>query len=279
MSDVSLLLEEDDGYIEADFVSADKDHDSSDRKFAVVKVIFLILCFVLAAELVAYKYVVPMFSSPKITVSGNKTYTAEELARLLLPMDSRNWLDFDIDRATAILSSVAGIESVSVEKALPDRIMINVEERAPVAVTFVVEDGRTAPVHIDRNGVIFSIRHGVPVSGGAVPIVSGLPVEHLSDGMRIPEKYRPLIGQIASIESLPQKYFAAISEICVIPKEYGNYELALIPAQSKIRVLTDRSLNEEALKYMMVVLDIVKMLGSDVSEVDLRYGSVSYRTK
>ena len=44
-------------------------------------------------------------------------------------------------------------------------------------------------------------------------------------------------------------------------------------------MLTDRSLNEEALKYMMVVLDVVKQLGSDVCEIDLRYGSVSYRTK
>ena len=97
--------------------------------------------------------------------------------------------------------------------------------------------------------------------------------------MRIPAKYRPLIDQITKISELPQSYFAGISEICVQPKEFGNYELALIPSQSHIKVLTDRSLNEEALKYMMVVLDVVKQLGSDVCEIDLRYGSVSYRTK
>ena len=88
-----------------------------------------------------------------------------------------------------------------------------------------------------------------------------------------------MIDQITKISELPQSYFAGISEICVHPKEFGNYELALIPSQSHIKVLTDRSLNEEALKYMMVVLDVVKQLGSDVSEIDLRYGSVSYRTK
>ena len=78
---------------------------------------------------------------------------------------------------------------------------------------------------------------------------------------------------------MPQQYFASISEICVIPKNSGNYELALIPAQSKVKVLTDRALNEDALKYMMIVLDVLNQLGSDVSEVDLRYGSVSYKTR
>ena len=101
----------------------------------------------------------------------------------------------------------------------------------------------------------------------------------MSGGMRIPSKYRPLIDQIYKISSLGNNYFAGISEICVLPKDTGNYELALIPSQSKIKVLTDRSLNEDALKYMMVVLDVVNKLGADVSEIDLRYGSVSCKIR
>jgi hypothetical protein len=96
---------------------------------------------------------------------------------------------------------------------------------------------------------------------------------------RIPAKYRSLIEQIAEISELPQNYFASISEICVRAKEYGNYELSLIPSQSKVKVLTDRALNEDALKYMMVVLDVVNKIGTDVSEIDLRYGAVAFRTK
>ena len=112
-----------------------------------------------------------------------------------------------------------------------------------------------------------------------LPIVSGLPVEYMSKGMRIPAKYRPLIDQISKISGLPQHYFASLSEICVLPKDSGNYELALIPSQSKVKVLTDRALNEDALKYMLVVLDVVNQIGTDVAAVDLRYGSVSYITR
>ena len=198
---------------------------------------------------------------------------------MLVPMNSANWFDFDVNQAVAIISSEAGIDHVSVEKRFPDKILINLEERKPVAVTFVMENGRTSAMQIDKNGVLFPGKTQAAVDVNEVPIVSGLPVEYMSKGMRIPQKYRPLIDQITKISELPQRYFASVSEICVLPKEYGNYELALIPAQSKVKVLTDRALNEDALKYMMVVLDVVNQIGTDVSEVDLRYGSVSYRKR
>lgn len=282
MSDMRVLVTED--YLDKDyFLTADTSSDDAEakteKKIKVIKILFCILCILLIGELVVYKYIMPSFSSPKVTVSGQANYTAEEIAKMLVPMNSANWFDFDVNQAVAIISSEAGIDHVSVEKRFPDKILINLEERKPVAVTFVMENGRTSAMQIDKNGVLFPGKTQAAVDVNEVPIVSGLPVEYMSKGMRIPQKYRPLIDQITKISELPQRYFASVSEICVLPKEYGNYELALIPAQSKVKVLTDRALNEDALKYMMVVLDVVNQIGTDVSEVDLRYGSVSYRKR
>ncbi len=282
MSDMRVLVSDeylDKDYFLEDDLSINEEEDKSEKKIKVIKILFCVLCLLLIGELVVYKYVMPCFSSPKVTVSGQTAYSAEEIARMLLPMESSNWLDFDVNQAVAIISSEAGIEHVVVEKRFPDKILINLEERKPVAVTLVVENGKTSAMQIDKNGVLFPGRMNAISDTNEVPIVSGLPVEYMSKGMRIPSKYRPLIDQITKISDLPQKYFASISEICVLPKEYGNYELALIPSQSKVKVLTDRALNEDALKYMMIVLDVVNQIGTDVSEVDLRYGSVSYRKK
>lgn len=280
MSDTGLLR--DDDFLENDyFISSEGESDSSrsaENKIKIIKVIFILLCVVLIGELVAYKYIMPSFSNPKVTVSGQKNYTAEEIARKLLRMNATTWFDFDVTQAVAILSSEAGIESVSVEKRFPDKIFINVVEREPVAVMFVADGGHTYPLEIDKYGVLFDVRENLMPDTSVVPIVSGLPVEYMAQGMRIPNVYHPLIDQISQISALPQKYFAGISEICVLPNEFGNYELALFPAQSKIKVLTDRALNEEALKYMMVVLDVINQIGTAVSEVDLRYGSVSIKT-
>ena len=282
MSDMRVLVSDeylDKDYFLEDDLSINEEEDKSEKKIKVIKILFCVLCLLLIGELVVYKYVMPCFSSPKVTVSGQAAYSAEEIARMLLPMESSNWLDFDVNQAVAIISSEAGIEHVAVEKRFLDKILINLEERKPVAVTLVVENGKTSAMQIDKNGVLFPGRMNAISDTNEVPIVSGLPVEYMSKGMRIPSKYRPLIDQITKISDLPQKYFASISEICVLPKEYGNYELALIPSQSKVKVLTDRALNEDALKYMMIVLDVVNQIGTDVSEVDLRYGSVSYRKK
>ena len=281
MSDVSLLVAEE--YLENDyFLSEDYDgsaENKAEKKIKFIKVIFCVLCFALLCELVIYKYVMPSFSSPKVTVIGQKEYSAEEIARMLLPMNCSSWFDFDVEQAVAILSSEAGIDHVAVEKKFPDKIFVNVTEREPVAVTFVMDQGHTSPVQIDKNGVLFPGKRAANENN--LPIVSGLPVEYMSKGMRIPSKYRPLIDQISKISAMPQHYFASISEICVLPKDSGNYELALIPSQSKVKVLTDRALNEDALKYMLVVLDVVNQIGTDneVSTVDLRYGSVSYITR
>ncbi|MBP3742335.1 MAG: FtsQ-type POTRA domain-containing protein [Treponema sp.] len=280
MSDVGLLQDEE--FLDKDyFLSTEAEGEesrSAEGKIKIIKVIFIILCILLVGELVAYKYVMPSFSNPRVTFTGQQNYTAEELARKLLKMNATNWFNFDVNQAVAILSSEAGIESVSVEKHFPDKIFINVVERVPVAVTFVVENGRTSSVEIDKNGVLFHGKENYIPDTSEVPIISGLPIEYMAQGMRIPGIYRPLIDQIASISRLPQKYFAGLSEICVLPNEFGNYELALFPAQSKIKVLTDRALNEDALKYMMVVLDVVNQIGTEVAEVDLRYGSVSIKT-
>ena len=140
MSDVSLLQDED--FLDKDyFLSAeveDEKNNSTEGKIKIIKIVFFVLCFLLVGELVAYKYIMPSFANPKVTVSGMKNYTPEELARKLLVMNATNWFDFDVEQAVAILSSEAGIESVSVEKHFPDRILIYVVEHEPVAVTYAV---------------------------------------------------------------------------------------------------------------------------------------------
>ena len=274
-----------DEYVDQDYflttknISSEKKAEKSDNKIRIIKVIFGIFCFLLLCELVVFKYVMPSLSSPKLTISGQKVYSAEEIAKKLIPMNATSWFDFDVNEAAAILSSDSAIENVVVQKKFPDKILINVIERSPVAVTFVSEKGRTFPVNVDKNGILFPCNSKINNTEKTIPIISGLPVEYMTYGRRVPSKYKTLIDQIAEINELPQNYFASISEICVKSKEYGNYELALIPSQSKVKVLTDRALNEDALKYMMIVLDVVNQLGNDVYEVDLRYGAVAFRTK
>lgn len=259
-------------------VSGSDKSEKKDKKVFLVKILVFVLAVLLFAELIISMVLVPCFSKPSITVSGLKSASQQEFTELLGSMKTSSWLRFDTQRAASLLSSVPYIDSVDVSKVFPDRVIVSVKERVPVAKTVINNGGRYISVQIDKNGVLFTGNRQKSDTDYEIPLVSGLPVEKFREGMSIPANYRVLLDQIETVRSRSQKYFAAISEIQVVQKKYGNYELVLYPVHKHVRVLTDRSLNEEALKYMMVVLDVVDSIEPDVSEIDLRYGSVSYRT-
>ena len=82
---------------------------------------------------------------------------------------------------------------------------------------------------------------------------------------------------LAELQQLPQKYLSVISEIHINEPKHGGFDLTLYPIKSNIRILMDRNLSEDSLQYMVVALDVVNSLAADITEIDLRYGSVSYR--
>lgn len=251
--------------------------EKKDGKVVFFKVIAILFMIFLGIEAVIYAFLVPCFGIPRVEYKGLETISSDLLEEKLEPMATDSWNKFNPSRAVALLSTVSGIESVSVDKKFPDQVVISVRERVAVANSIVFENGRSKSVQIDENGVVFTANSDALAQDTSIPLVTGIPSENLVEGMRLPSKYRVLMEQISQIRSLPQKYFAVISEIQIVPKEFGNYELALYPAFSKVRVLTDPQLNEDAIKCMMVVLDVVNSIEADVSEVDLRYGSVSYK--
>lgn len=216
--------------------------------------------------------------SVAVSWHGLHAYSEKEMNGVIAPLSGKNYVHFKKYDAKSLVASMPGIESVQVVKHFPDRVSISVVERTPVAMTFVAVGDRTVPVQIDRHGVLFPCAGGTN-SDSYLPIISGIPVENIPEGMRLPSRYHALLEQISEIRSISPNYFAAVSEIHVVPKEYGNYELVLFPINSRIKILTDRQLNKDALDYMMVVLDVVDTLEQDVGEIDLRYGSVSYRSR
>ncbi len=269
MSDAYIFSDADSLY------APEKKKTAGSFKSRLLAVFAVLLVLVLAVEAALYLVVIPCTAPVKLSFEGNSTVSAEHLYGLTALSGNETWVHCDSAAIAAKIASDPLFESVRVEKFFPDQIKITVNERVPVAVAFAETDGRTVPVQIDKNGVVFRIDEGIP--SGAVPLVSGLTFENPRSGMRLNERLRPLMDQLAAIQASNPAYLSGISEIRIEPKSYGTYELVLYPVYSRTRVRTDRMLNEQSLQYMMVVLDVIGSLDSDVPEVDLRYGAVSYR--
>lgn len=260
------------------FEESDVKKESKKSKNFALKLLLGILVSLLFIEILIYLFVLPCMGTVKIKWSGLNNYSREEVEKSISSYLNLNFFKFKTYEVNKILSNFPGVESVNIVRKFPDKIYINVKERVPVAMIFSEVGGKTVPIQIDKNGVLFPSKSLSFLDNGEIPIVSGIPVENIPQGMRLPSKYLTLIDQISSISAINKNYFAEVSEIHVVPKEYGNYELVLYPVRGHIKVLADRTLNEEALQYMMVTLDVVKGLDPSVEVVDLRYGSVSYHS-
>ena len=245
------------------------------NKVNLVKILLIVLAFLIVAEVLIYTILMPCLAPVKVTYSGLETFSAQQISNYLGITPKLTWIQFDSAKAASKLAGNAVIENVVIEKHFPDQVMVNIVERKAAAVTLVNLNGKTVPVQIDKNGVIFAVDRGMPSS--SVPLITGFTFDTIAEGMRLNGKLRPLMEQIATIQTANPEYFSVLSEIRVISKDYGSYELELYPVHSRIKVLTDRTLNLEALQYMMVVLDVIDSMQSDVSAVDLRYGSISYK--
>lgn len=248
-----------------------------DVRITIMKIIVLILSVLLLLEGIIYTFVMPCLAPVKVEFSGLQNVSSQMLMDRVSRAGGPTWIQFDSSKVVAALSGISGIDTVSVDKEFPDKVVIRVKERVCVAKTIISVNGSSIPVQIDENGVLFTTSTSDVVKDSNIPLISGLPVENMQAGMRFPARYRPLMEQIAAIQRLPQKYFAAVSEIQVVSKEYGSYELVLYPVHTQVRILTDRTLDEDVLKRMVVVLDVVNSTEPDVKEIDLRYGAISFR--
>ncbi len=274
MSD-GFVFSELESFYSSNVYNKEKDAQKRMQKTKIIKILFFVLAAVVLIEALLYALVIPCLSPVKVSVTGLETLTNRDIQRFIQYNPKATWFSFDSAKAASNIAMHAIIENVVVEKKFPDQVLIHITERKPVAVSLATIDGKTVPIQIDKKGVIFSINKGMP--SGAVPLVTGFVFEKPAEGMRLHARLRPLMEQIAQIQESNPEYFSAVSEIRVLPKNYGAYELALYPIHAKTRVLTDNVLNVEALQYMMVVLDVIDSIDPNVAEVDLRYGSISYK--
>lgn len=264
-----------DSYVYTEFSSCKKNVSHEDSKAKLLKLLIIILTAVLIIEALLYVVVFPCFSSVKITVSGVKNLDPNTLVKQSGMNVSGSWAGFDTAEFVSRLESLPAVESVSAEKKFPNQVIVRVNERKPVAYSMIDSDACTVLVQIDKNGVIFAADK--VCNTDILPIITGLDIKESHIGLQIDSKYWALTEQLSHIAETCPVYLSALSEINVVPTVYDSYELILYPIHSRIRILADRTLDEELLQRMMVILDVANSMDPDFFEVDMRYGCVSYR--
>ncbi|GMO34228.1 MAG: FtsQ-type POTRA domain-containing protein [Termitinemataceae bacterium] len=252
--------------------------DTKPFKFEkILRRILLICSILLGAELLWLFLITPCLPLTTVDIK-----TIEGLTRATVlaysGINSRSsYMSLDVDDITARLSVLPLVESANVIKQFPDSVTIVLKGRSATAMSLALIDGLSVPVFFDRNGVIFKI--GKPKENNIaddIPLISGLYFENIGPGARLPTDLLPLLQNIADLKENSPQLLAAVSEIHINKKAYDGFDLILYPASANIPIRMGHQLTDENLRYMLLILDIVKERGLSTKDIDFRTGTASY---
>jgi cell division protein FtsQ len=261
------------------------DRDTSTRPRSrldkwLIRLIILIVC-VLGAELVWLFGITPLMPLSVVEVGGIPGVEKSFLLAQAGIGEHSSYLTVNTAAAEKTLESLYQVESAHVIKHYPDTVQIYLEPRRPAALSLVQVDGKILPVFFDKHGVV--IRIGGEIPGGAaassVPIISGLLFDNVVPGMKQDVMYESLFTRLEWLNASAPELLAAVSEIRVNRKAYNGFDLVLYPVNSTIKFRVEAELNEDVLRYMILMIDVFARTGLDVDEVDLRSGTASYVVK
>ena len=149
-------------------------------KVNLLKVLFIVLGLLIVAEILIYTILMPCLAPVKVTYSGLETFSAQQISNYLEITPKLTWIQFDSAKAASKLAANAVIENVVIEKQFPDKVFINVVERKATSITLANVNGKTVPVQIDKNGVIFSV--GETMVPNSMPLITGIELSTVSEG-------------------------------------------------------------------------------------------------
>jgi hypothetical protein len=131
----------------------------------------LVVAAVIAGGAIGYRWLTgsPRFAVASVEVRGARALPASEVERVLAPAFGQNLFRVSLDALERRLRAEPWIADVSVRRSLPDQLIVEVEERAAVAV---VELGGLYLV--DRDGHAFKRADLDRGETSGLPVVTGV---------------------------------------------------------------------------------------------------------
>jgi cell division protein FtsQ len=245
----------------------------------------LLLCLtaVCALFLLARYAVLPALTVRHIILQSDVSLSEDELLAISGLQGTAYWHSLSTDTIRKRLEAYPLIKRAVVEKVFPDTVRMTVWGRQAVALVLADMGGRSLPVLVDDEGVIFKVCS--TAADLDLPVVSGLPAGDASLGERLPGAYTQLFAQLRQLRDRSPSLMRLVSEVKIIapapPTPPASYNLLVYLTTSPVPVLAGGTLDESLLRYSLMVLDLLSNQGvlKNIQELDFRSGSVVYRMK
>ena len=186
------------------------------------------------------------------------------------------------------------VRRAQVQRVFPDTIRMTVWARQPAALVLAAMDGRSLPVLVDGDGVLYKVGTSGPELD--LPVVSGLTAGDVALGSRLPRAYAALFADLRALREKAPALYGALSEVRVAPPMPGaragsdpaagpsspqDLELLVYLTSTRVPIRARGSLDEGFVKYALMVVDLLSRQGvlKDIQELDFRNGDAVYRAR
>ncbi len=178
------------------------------------------------------------------------------------------------------LASNPLVHSARVARVFPDTLRVTLQARVPAGIVLATSGGRTVPVLVDGDGVVYKI--GATSADIDLPVVSGLSAGETALGTQLPHEYASLFRDLGSLRDVAPALYAMLSEVRVDGDgANGSPDLLLYLTRAPVPVRVGGSFDETTLRSVLMVLDLLSRQGilKDIQELDFRSGDVVYKVR
>jgi cell division protein FtsQ len=228
---------------------------------------------------------VPLMEIRHVVVRSDVPLTDEQVLSISGIQGTEHWYSLRAAVIEKRLEANPLVRRALVQKAFPDTVRMTVWGRQPVALVLAESAGRSLPVLVDGEGIVFKL--GTTSAEVDLPVISGLLLGETSLGAQLPRAYGSLFADMKTLRERSPSLFSLVSEVRVVPTSgasgvpasSADFDLLLYLTNSPVPVRISGGIDENLLKYTLMVLDLLSKQGvlKDIQELDFRSGDVVYR--
>lgn len=235
----------------------------------------LLLVGVAVAQLAFYLWVAPRLLVRTVEILGWDRDRSSLIQSLGLDRP-RPFHLLDEEAIRTALLSLPEVRSVTVTKRFPDRLVISLDQRKPVAL--MVHPRSPRVFLVDREGVIFAKER---VSGLDLPLLAGFEWDDQAAQPRLPDTYQDFLDDLFRLMVDNRSLYELISEIRIHPYSPSGFYLTLRFVHSPVKVLLEQHFGAREVKQALLFLDLLKreLDETALQELDMRGGTAVVRRR
>lgn len=256
-------------------IRTDRERSEKNRAARILKIIIVALVVFLVGEIVFHLVIAPRLEITVVRLDADFGID-RATALALTDLDTNpSYFSVDVDRVRSALEAMPQVKSATVARVFPDTVEIAVVGRRALALAFAETSTGTLPVVLDEEGVLYDA--GAPVASLDLPVISGLRFPGYRPGARVDRRLTAFLEDLEKLRMDSPTLFRLVSEYRVVPRGDHDFEVVLYPVMPRIPVRIGNSIDEELLRTVVLVLDVVR--DEAPVELDFRSGRVVYRSE